>query len=75
METFELAAEGLNYPEEIRIGALLALDGLIRSAERRNGPFMTIPLALPRVDLETLSTDEVHAILDDFDEAIVRPHP
>lgn len=75
METFELAAEGLNYPEEIRIGALLALDGLIRSAERRNGPFMTIPLALPRVDLETLSTEEVHAILDDFDEAIVRPHP
>src|SRR5215813_491805 len=55
METFELAAEGLGYTEEVRIGALLALDGLIRSAERRNGPFMTIPLALPRLDLETLS--------------------
>jgi protein associated with RNAse G/E len=74
METFELAAEGLGYPEEVRIGALLALDGLIRSAERRNGPFMTIPLALPRVDLETLSPEELHTILGDFDEAIVR-HP
>ncbi len=72
METFELAAEGLNYPEEVRIGALLALDGLIRSADRHNGPFLTIPLALPRVDLEKLSPEEIHAILDDFDEAIAR---
>ncbi|HLV97781.1 MAG TPA: DUF402 domain-containing protein [Ktedonobacterales bacterium] len=72
METFELAAEGLNYPEEVRIGALLALDGLIRSANRRNGPFVTIPLVLPRVDLEKLSQEEIHTILDDFDEAIAR---
>ncbi len=74
METFELAAEGLGYPEDVRISALLALDGLIRAAERHNGPFLTIPLALPRLDLETLSPEELHAILDDFDEAIVR-HP
>jgi hypothetical protein len=33
---------------------------------------MTIPLVLPRLDLETLSQEEIHAILDDFDEAIVR---
>ena len=72
METFELAAEGSGYPEEVRIGALLALDGLIRSAERRTGALLTIPLALPRLDLHLLSPAEVHAILADFDEAIVR---
>jgi hypothetical protein len=33
---------------------------------------MTIPLTLPRVDLEKLSQEELHAILDDFDEAIAR---
>ncbi len=74
METFEFSAEDLAYPEEVRIGALLALDGLIRSVERRNGPFMIIPLALPRLDLETLSPQELSAILDDFDEAIARHH-
>jgi protein associated with RNAse G/E len=75
METFEFSAENLGYPEEVRIGALLALDGLIRAVERRNGPFMTIPLALPRLDLQTLTPEEIHTILDDFDEVIVRHQP
>jgi protein associated with RNAse G/E len=72
METFELAAETLGYPEDVRIGALLALDGLMRAAERQSGPFLTVPLTLPRLDLQDLSPEEVSAILDDFDEAIVR---
>jgi len=72
METFELAAESLGYSEEGRIGALLALDGLIRAAQRRNGPFLTVPLTLPRLDLQDLSPEEVSALLDEFDETIVR---
>ncbi len=72
METFELEAEESGYPEDVRIGALLALDGLIRSAERRTGALLTIPLSLPRLDLHLLSPEEASAILADFDEAPVR---
>ena len=56
-------------------GALLALDSLMRSAERRTGPFLTIPVSLPRLDLQDLSPEEVTAMLADFDEAIVRHRP
>ncbi len=75
METFDLAAETLGYPEDVRISALLALDNLMRAAERRNGPFLTIPISLPRLDLQNLSPEEAAAILGDFDEAIVRHRP
>ena len=72
METFELEAEKADYPEDVRIGALLALDGLIRSAERRTGVLLTVPFSLPRLDLHLLSAEEVNTLLADFDEAAVR---
>lgn len=72
LDAFEHLAEALQYTEEVRIGALMALDGLMRSVERRAGPFLSFPLALPRLDLHLLTAEEVTALLDDSDEAIMR---
>jgi protein associated with RNAse G/E len=72
LDTFEQSAETLRYTEEVRIDALMALDGLIRSLERRGGPFLSIPFALPRLDLHLLSTEAVAALLNEGDDAIVR---
>lgn len=72
LDAFEHLAETLHYAEEVRIGALMALDGLIRSVERHAAPFQSFPLSLPRLDLHLLTAEEVTALLDDGNEAMVR---
>jgi protein associated with RNAse G/E len=72
LDVFEHLAETLHYPEEVRIGALMALDSLIRSVERRAGPFLSFPPVLPRLDLHLLPPEEVAALLGESGETLVR---
>jgi protein associated with RNAse G/E len=69
---FDHTAQTLHYPEAVRLGALTALDGLLHAAEQRGGPFLSLPLTLPRQDYHLLSIIEAAALLGNDDEAFAR---
>lgn len=53
-DEFDEAIIEMEYPNEVRDGALGALHGLIEAARTWNSPFSEIPRLLPRMDLHRL---------------------
>ena len=55
-DEFDEAIVAMDYPDEVRDGALQALQQLIEAAKSWQAPFAHIPTQLPRLDLHYLRT-------------------
>ena len=62
-EVFDRAAHRYPIVEESRAKSFEVLDWLERHAKKWTGPFKEIPRQLARTDFESLSTEEIRAVL------------